>query len=115
VPVPSRLRDQIRKPVEELKHRELDDAAGPRVRLLGFSHLRCRPAACGIDSITRHPGMIMLGHHDNARIDRLRQTAAKKGRVVRVVIKRPPSCRSTPTPSPTPTSSTVGPCSRTSH
>jgi len=29
--------------------------------------------------------MIMLGHHDKARIDRLRQAAAKKGRVVRVV------------------------------
>jgi hypothetical protein len=25
--------------------------------------------ACGGDSITRHPGMIMLGHHDKARID----------------------------------------------
>jgi len=29
--------------------------------------------------------MIMLGHHDKARIDRLRQAAAKKRRVVRVV------------------------------
>ncbi len=38
-----------------------------------------------IDSITRHPGMIMIGHHDRERIDRLRQAAAKKGRVMRVV------------------------------
>jgi hypothetical protein len=32
VPVPPRLRDQIRKPVEELKGRKLDDATGPRLR-----------------------------------------------------------------------------------
>jgi hypothetical protein len=35
VPMPSRLRDEIRKPVEELKGRELDDAVGSRLR--GFS------------------------------------------------------------------------------
>ena len=35
VPVFARLRDQIRKPIQELKRRELDDAAGPRLR--GFS------------------------------------------------------------------------------
>jgi len=29
--------------------------------------------------------MIMIGHHDRERIDRLRQAAAKKNRVVRVV------------------------------
>ena len=29
--------------------------------------------------------MIMIGHHDRQRIDALRQAAAKKGRVVRVV------------------------------
>ena len=32
VPVPPRLRDEIRKPVQELKRRELDDAAGSRLR-----------------------------------------------------------------------------------
>jgi len=36
VPVPPRLRDQIRKPVEELKRRELDDAVGPRLRRLSL-------------------------------------------------------------------------------
>jgi len=74
--------------VEELA-RELADRFGPPPeearRLLDFAHLRCRATACGIDSITRHPGMIMLGHHDKTRIERLRQAAAKKGRVVRVV------------------------------
>jgi transcription-repair coupling factor (superfamily II helicase) len=74
--------------VDELA-RELADRFGPPPeearRLLDFAHLRCRATACGIDSITRHPGMIMLGHHDKARIERLRQAAAKKGRVVRVV------------------------------
>jgi hypothetical protein len=29
--------------------------------------------------------MIVIGHHDRERIDRLRMAAAKKGRVVRVV------------------------------
>jgi len=74
--------------VDELA-RELTDRFGPPPeearRLLDFAHLRCRASACGIDSITRHPGMIMLGHHDKARIARLRQATAKKGRVVRVV------------------------------
>jgi hypothetical protein len=36
MPVPPRLRDQICKPVEELKRCELDDAAGPRLR--GLPH-----------------------------------------------------------------------------
>jgi len=35
VPVLARLRDQIRKPIEELKRRELNDSVGPRRR--GFS------------------------------------------------------------------------------
>jgi transcription-repair coupling factor (superfamily II helicase) len=68
---------------------ELSDRFGPPPdearRLLDFAKLRCRAIDLGIDSITRHPGMIMVGHHDRAGIDRLRQAAAKKGRVVRVV------------------------------
>jgi hypothetical protein len=32
VPMPSRLRDEIRKPVQKLNRRELDDSAGPRLR-----------------------------------------------------------------------------------
>jgi hypothetical protein len=34
MPVLPRLRDQVRKPIEELKRRELDDAIGPRLRRL---------------------------------------------------------------------------------
>jgi transcription-repair coupling factor (superfamily II helicase) len=68
---------------------ELSDRFGPLPdearRLLDFARLRCRAIDLGIDSITRHPGMIMIGHHDRERIDRLRQAAAKKNRVVRVV------------------------------
>ena len=68
---------------------ELSDRFGPLPdearRLLDFAKLRCRAIDLGIDSITRHPGMIMIGHHDSERIDRLRQAAAKKSRVVRVV------------------------------
>ena len=68
---------------------ELTDRFGPPPdearRLLDFARLRCRAIDLGIDSITRHPGMIMIGHHDRGRIDRLRQAAAKKGRVMRVV------------------------------
>jgi transcription-repair coupling factor (superfamily II helicase) len=74
--------------VEELA-RELADRFGPPPdearRLLDFARLRTLAAARGIDSITRHPEMIMLGHHDRGSIDRLRQAAAKKGRVVRLV------------------------------
>ena len=74
--------------VDELA-RELADRFGPPPeearRLLDFALLRTLAAARGIDSLTRHPGMIMIGHHDRAAIDRLRQAAAKKGRVVRVV------------------------------
>ena len=36
VPVPPGLRDQIGKPVEELKWGKLDDAAGPRLRGLSL-------------------------------------------------------------------------------
>lgn len=68
---------------------ELADRFGPLPdearRLLDFAKLRCRAIDLGIDSITRHPGMIMIGHHDRAAIDRLRQAAAKKSRVVRIV------------------------------
>ena len=69
--------------------RELVDRFGPLPdearRLLDFTKLKALATAHGIDSITRHPGMIMFGHHDRTAIEKLRQAAAKKGRVVRVV------------------------------
>jgi transcription-repair coupling factor (superfamily II helicase) len=68
---------------------ELTDRFGPppaeAARLLDFARLRVAAAAWGIDSITRHPGMVMVGHHDRESIDRLRRLAAKKGRTLRVV------------------------------
>jgi transcription-repair coupling factor (superfamily II helicase) len=68
---------------------ELADRFGPPPdearRLLDFARLRCRAIDLGIDSITRHPEMIMIGHHDRRAMERLREAAAKKGRVVRVV------------------------------
>ena len=68
---------------------ELTDRFGPPPdearRLLDFAKLRCRAIDLGIDSITRHPEMIMIGHHDRRAMERLREAAAKKGRVVRVV------------------------------
>ena len=68
---------------------ELADRFGPppeeAARLLEFAKLKTLAVRSGIDSITRHPGMIMLGHYDRAAIERLRQAATKKGRVVRIV------------------------------
>jgi transcription-repair coupling factor (superfamily II helicase) len=68
---------------------ELADRFGPPPdearRLLDFARLRCQAIDLGIDSITRHPEMVMLGHHDRRAMERLREAAAKKGRVVRVV------------------------------
>jgi transcription-repair coupling factor (superfamily II helicase) len=68
---------------------ELSDRFGPLPdetrRLLDFARLRVAALALGIDSITRHPGMVVIGHHDREAMERLRQAAAKKSRVVRVV------------------------------
>jgi transcription-repair coupling factor (superfamily II helicase) len=68
---------------------ELADRFGPppdeAQRLLDFGRLRVAAVALGIDSITRHPGMVVIGHHDGEALERLRQAAAKKNRVVRVV------------------------------
>jgi transcription-repair coupling factor (superfamily II helicase) len=74
--------------VDELAS-ELADRFGPppdeAQRLLDFGRLRVAAVAIGIDSITRHPGMVVIGHHDREALERLRQAAAKKNRVVRVV------------------------------
>ena len=68
---------------------ELTDRFGPlppeAARLLDFARLRVAAAGLGIDSITRHPGMVMFGHHDRAAMERLRTAAMKKGRTVRIV------------------------------
>jgi len=71
---------------------ELTDRFGPLPaeagRLLAFARLRTAAAALGIDSITRHPGLVVLGHHDRQMMERLRQAAARSGRTLRVVDQR---------------------------
>ena len=68
---------------------ELEDRFGPppdeAQRLLDFARLRCRAIDLCIDSITRHPGMVMIGHHDRAAIEVLRKRAQKAGRTFRIV------------------------------
>jgi transcription-repair coupling factor (superfamily II helicase) len=74
--------------VEELAA-ELADRFGPPPaevrRLLTFAALRVAAAALGIDSIKRHPGMILFGHHDRRGIERLAERAASRGRPLRTV------------------------------
>jgi transcription-repair coupling factor (superfamily II helicase) len=68
---------------------ELADRFGPPPdearRLLDFGRLRVAAVSLGIDSVTRHPGMVVIGHHDREALEKLRQAAAKKNRVLRVV------------------------------
>ena len=68
---------------------ELADRFGPLPdearRLLDFARLKAIAVGLGIDSITRHPGMVVIGHHDRAAMERLRQAAAARGGTVRIV------------------------------
>jgi len=71
---------------------ELADRFGPLPdearRLLEFTRLKTLAVGLGIDSITRHPGMVVIGHHDREAMDRLRQAAASRGGTVRIVDQR---------------------------
>ena len=53
--------------------------------MLEFARLRVAAAAHGIDSITRQPGMLMIGHHDLQAIQRLRVAWQAGGKTLRVV------------------------------
>jgi transcription-repair coupling factor (superfamily II helicase) len=68
---------------------ELVDRFGPLpvevTRMLEFARLRVAAAAHGIDSITRQPGMLMIGHHDPQAIQRLRAAWQAGGKTLRVV------------------------------
>ncbi len=68
---------------------ELVDRFGPLPaevnRMLDFARLRVAAAAHGIDSITRQPGMLMIGHHDPQAIQRLRAAWQAGGKTLRVV------------------------------
>ena len=78
----------VESQVDELAT-ELADRFGPLPdearRLLEFARLKALAVGLGIDSITRHPGMVVIGHHDRAAMERLRQKAAARGGTVRVV------------------------------
>jgi len=71
---------------------ELADRFGPLpaevTRMLGFARLRVAAVAHGIDSITRQPGMLMIGHHDLQAIQRLRLACQASGKALRVVGNR---------------------------
>jgi transcription-repair coupling factor (superfamily II helicase) len=68
---------------------ELVDRFGPLptevTRMLEFARLRVAAAAHGIDSITRQPGMLMIGHHDLQAMQRLRASWQAGGKTLRVV------------------------------
>ncbi len=68
---------------------ELADRFGPLPdevrRMLEFARLRIAAAAHGIDSLSRQPGLLMIGHHDPQAIQRLRATWQAGGGTMRVV------------------------------
>jgi len=68
---------------------ELADRFGPlpeaAVRLLKLARLRIAAADLAIDSISKQPGLLVLGHHDIRRIERWRKTCQLAGRELRIV------------------------------
>ncbi len=68
---------------------ELADRFGPLPaearRLVDFARIRVAAGRHGIDAISRHPGMLVIGHHDRRSIERLATAAARRGTAVRVV------------------------------
>jgi hypothetical protein len=53
--------------------------------MLDFARVRVAAVAHGIDSITRQPGMLMIGHHDPQAMQRLRAAWQAGGKTLRVV------------------------------
>jgi len=68
---------------------ELADRFGPLppevARMLEFARIRAAAAGHGIDSISRQPGLLVIGHHDIRAIQRLRAAWEKDGRTLRIV------------------------------
>jgi transcription-repair coupling factor (superfamily II helicase) len=60
---------------------ELADRFGPLPddarRLLEFTRLKAVAVGLGIDSVTRQPGMVVIGHHDRAAMEKLREAAVR--------------------------------------
>jgi transcription-repair coupling factor (superfamily II helicase) len=68
---------------------ELADRFGPlpleASRLIEFARLRVAAAELGIDSISRHPGLVVFGHHKPRGVERLRDACRRHGRSLRLV------------------------------
>jgi transcription-repair coupling factor (superfamily II helicase) len=68
---------------------ELVDRFGPlpaeTERLLEFARLRVAAAAVSIDSIARHPGMVVMGHHDRAAMAALKKSGRPGAASLRIV------------------------------
>jgi transcription-repair coupling factor (superfamily II helicase) len=68
---------------------ELADRFGPLPaevsRMLEFARIRALAAAHGVDSISRQPGLLVIGHHDLRALQRLRAAWERAGRTLRIV------------------------------
>jgi transcription-repair coupling factor (superfamily II helicase) len=68
---------------------EMGDRFGPLPaevrRLLDLARLRIAASSLSIDSISKQPGMLVIGHHDIRRIEKWRQACLLVGQEVRIV------------------------------
>jgi transcription-repair coupling factor (superfamily II helicase) len=68
---------------------ELADRFGPLpaevARLLEFARLRVAAAALSIDSLSRHPGMVVIGHHDRGVMTALKKSGRPAAASLRIV------------------------------
>ncbi|MCX7414814.1 MAG: transcription-repair coupling factor [Planctomycetia bacterium] len=68
---------------------ELVDRFGPLPaeveRLLEFARLRVAAAALSIDSLARHPGMVVIGHHDRPAMLALKGSGRPGAKLLRIV------------------------------
>ncbi|MEO2000060.1 MAG: TRCF domain-containing protein, partial [Pirellulales bacterium] len=68
---------------------EIEDRFGPLPlafrRLLDLARLRITASSLSIDSISKQPGLLVIGHHDMHCIEKWRQRCILSGQEVRVV------------------------------
>jgi transcription-repair coupling factor (superfamily II helicase) len=68
---------------------EIEDRFGPLPmafhRLLDLARLRIIASSLSIDSISKQPGLLVVGHHDIHRVEKWRQHCLLSGQEVRVV------------------------------
>ena len=75
---------QVEQLATELADR-FGDLPAAAVRLLELTRLRIAAAELGINSISKQPDMLVLGHHDIRRIERWRKACQLAGRELRIV------------------------------